>query len=152
MRVCMSRRLIEENAEMSEFALWFLRACDRAGLNQSRVSELAGLDRSYVNRLLNSYKPAYRYYKRPSYEKTLAIGQVLRDIRGAMQAAGRLDEYEQRTGNGIPEIEYELAPSERVLIEHYRGSDEAGRSIAQSTLEAASRVSRAGAVGGKRAE
>lgn len=47
---------------------------------------------------MNSHKPEYRYYQAPSYEKTLAIGEVVGDVLGAMQAAGRGQEYDERTG------------------------------------------------------
>ena len=147
MVIYMSRRATEVNAEMSEFALWLLRACERAGMSQSRLSELAGLDRSYLNRIMNSYKPAYRYYKRPSYEKTLAIGQVLRDIRGAMQAAGHIDEYEQRTGQAVSEIEYAPDPTIQMIVEAYSGGTDTGKRAIKSAAELALEMSREGAHG-----
>lgn len=92
----MTERTPASMTEMSAFAQWLLKAQDRAGLSATRVAELAGLDRSYINRLLNSHKDEYRYYKRPGYDKTLAIGKAVCDIEGAMAAADRLDEYRER--------------------------------------------------------
>jgi len=60
------------------------------------------VDRSYLHKIMNSHKMEYRYYKRPAYEKTLAIGQAVNDVRGAMVAADRLREYEERMGLSAP--------------------------------------------------
>ncbi len=88
----------DEASEMSEFARWLLQASDRIGLSVSRIAERAGMSRSYLHKLMNSHKPEYRYYRSPRYEKTLAIGSVVGDVPGAMQAAGRQKEYQERTG------------------------------------------------------
>lgn len=86
------------SGEMSAFAAWFLRASDRVGQSQTRIAERAGLSRSYIFKVMNSHKPEYRYYQRPSYDKTLALGVAVGDVTGAMQASGHIKEYQERTG------------------------------------------------------
>ena len=104
----MARSEHKDTREMSEFARWFLRASDRAGLSANRVAEKADLNPSYLYRTLNSHNEKYRYYKRPSYEKTVDIGIALGDLEGALKAADYWQEYLERNG-AIPPKSHEAA-------------------------------------------
>jgi hypothetical protein len=43
---------------------------------------------SQIHKIIKSYEPRYAAYQRPGYEKTVAIGEYLHDLRGALENAG----------------------------------------------------------------
>lgn len=83
----MARPINQDTREMSRFARWLLQAVDRSGKTLKSLDEAGIVDESYLHKVLKSYKHQYRYYKRPSREKTELIGQFLGDVRGALTAA-----------------------------------------------------------------
>lgn len=80
-------------SRMSEFARWMLLRIKQRGTSITTLAEQAGVDKSYLYKVLKSYLPQYRQYKRPGFDRTVRIGQVLGDVPGAVRAAGYGETY-----------------------------------------------------------
>lgn len=74
--------------QMSGFAHWLLTRIDQCGTSLAVVAERADVDKSYLYKVLKSYQPQYRQYKRPGFDKTVRVGRVLGDVPGALRSAG----------------------------------------------------------------
>lgn len=84
----MPRKARIEEAALSEFGRWLLGHLRQRQMALGTLAQAAGIDESYLHKILKSYLPQYRQYRRPSYEKTVALGRCLGDVAGAVRAAG----------------------------------------------------------------
>src|ERR1700759_1861674 len=84
----MGRRAQLDVSRMSEFARWLLARLEAQGMTLGQLAAGAGVNESYLHKILKSYLPQYRQYRRPSYDKTAALGRCLGDASGALAAAG----------------------------------------------------------------
>ena len=84
----MPRKSRMDVALMSPFARWLLLRLQEQDLTVGEAAQAAHMNESYLHKILKSYLPQYQQYQRPSYEKTAQIGRAVRDVGGALQAAG----------------------------------------------------------------
>lgn len=173
-RVLMARKPSVDETKLLPFARWLVENINRRGWSVQRVADHADMHVSQLHKIIKSYLPTYSQYQRPGYDKTVAIGRLFNDVRGALESAGyedltsspeNADEHTARAllNAGLKaagfaglddEITYIPNPAERTLLERYSNSDEAGRRLIDETAEmaaerAALRASRAGAIGGR---
>lgn len=87
----MPRKAKIDEAALSEFGAWLLGSLRRRRMTLGEAAQGAAIDESYLQKILKSYLPQYRHYRRPSYEKTVALGRCLGDAAGALRSAGYPD-------------------------------------------------------------
>jgi len=75
-------------ADLTPFARWMQIALRRRGVTMKFVSEETGIDYSYLYKVQRGHTPKYASYQRPGFENTQKIGELLKDVNGAMVAAG----------------------------------------------------------------
>jgi hypothetical protein len=74
--------------QMSQFASWLVSETTKQGKTLAEMAEFSNISTSQLHKILKSYEPRYAGYRRPGYEKTVAIGEFLGDVRTALEFAG----------------------------------------------------------------
>ena len=84
----MARKPNADEAKMLPFAAWLVQNIAHRGYTVQRVADHAGMHVSHLHKIIKSYLPIYSQYPRPGYEKTVMIGKLFGDVRGALESAG----------------------------------------------------------------
>jgi hypothetical protein len=74
--------------KLSPFAKWLVNRAKEKDVSFVELSSNVDMSLSQLHKIIKSYEPRYNAYQRPGYEKTVAIGQYLEDLRGALENAG----------------------------------------------------------------
>lgn len=91
-----------DEAALSAFGLWLLSRLRQRRMTLGEAARESAINESYLQKILKSYQPQYRCYRRPSYEKTVALGRCLGDVAGAIQSAGYPDGAPMGGADGPP--------------------------------------------------
>jgi len=135
------------------FQVWLAVAMERRGLELADLARAAGADYAHLWKIARGSPARYPTSRRPGYELTKSIGLVLRDVKGALVAAG-YEHEEADAPHAVRErpLHYVTDPDTARLVELYEGTPPAGKQMILSAAELAEQMSREGAIGGKRAD
>ena len=84
----MARKSNVDLALLLPFAAWLVKNIERRGCSMQCVADAADMHVSHLHKIVKSYLPGYSQYQRPGYEKTVLIGQLFGDVKGALESAG----------------------------------------------------------------
>lgn len=84
--ILVSRRTLQTN--QSDFQRWFQRSLERRGISLAELARRVDSDYTHLWKIMRGDPVKYPTSRRPGYELTVAIGEVLGDLDGALEAAG----------------------------------------------------------------
>lgn len=117
----------------SDFQKWINTAIDKRGITLTALAAIVEADYSHIWKIARGDTSKYPNSKRPGYKLTEAIGKAVRDVEGAMVAAG----YWEIDASAPRDSKPALDPDALVIAATmFRGLSDVQRASVQNTLEA----------------